>query len=426
MLREFMRKPFLGSNRAKDRAGLAYKGGFLALCMFVFTVPWEDLALVPGAGTVSRLVGLAAAPIALLGILEARRAKGHPFLWFSMLFVAWSLATYFWSISPGDTLSKGLNLLELWIAAWLIFQYSQSVQEVRVLLGAYALGSIVTSVSLLQGFFGGEVFSYSGYSAGQFNPNVLAAYLALATTVGCYLGKDAGQSVWVRALFWAISGLSALVVILTASRSGAIVLGVGLAYAIALLRRTSVTGRLLAISALGVALWMAIEITPLHIFERLATIPSELNGGTLDLRTVVWRAGLAVLPEHLLLGTGASTFPLTVAHVIGWQIAPHNVFIEVAVEAGLLGFALWCAALISSSAWLLRRKVDPDGMFWITVLTQLALILATANFEWRKAVWIFLALSAAAGSLMARRRRLTPRVCEVPMASGVSPSAVEL
>ncbi len=373
-----------------------YRAGFLALLVFVFTVPWEDLTLIAGADTISKLVGLAAGVIALFGVLEARRARGHPFLWFSLLFVAWSGATYFWSIAPAATLGKDTTILELWAAAWLIYQYADSNRAICALLAAYALGSVVTSVGLLSAFYSGALLKYSGYSIGQFNPNVLAYYVALAATISWYLARKTGR-ILLRTVFWAVTGLSVVAVMLTASRGGTIILGIGLMYAVVSLRNMRAWVKVLALAGLVAAVWVAFSITPAHILGRLMTITSELQGSTLDHRTTIWQAGLTVLAEHPILGTGAFTFPLTITHIVGIQYAAHNVFVQVLVETGVIGFALWGMTLMSASAWIVRGSGSPDRLFWLTIIVQLGLALMTANFEWRKMVWLMLALLAAAG-----------------------------
>lgn len=383
-------------------SGWLYRIGFYSLLAFIFTIPWEDLTMVRGAGTLSKMVGGAASVVALLGILEAGRCRSHTFFWVALLFGAWSWASFFWSISPSVTLSRDITYLELWFSAWLLYQYADSGRAVRAMLAAYVFGSVVTSVVLLRGFVTGAALSYSGYTEGAFNPNVLAYYVALAATMGWYLG-DTAERVLAKTVFWVISGLSVVTVILTASRGGLIILGLGAAYAVISARGMRPAAKLTALAILSVAVWVALSLAPAHVLDRLSTIESQLSGGTLDLRTVIWRAGLAEFPGHLLLGTGAATFPMAISHGLGMQLDAHNVFVQVLVETGLLGLVVWLLSLGAATYWLLSSRRRSGNWFWVLLGLQVVLCLGTANFEWRKVVWLALALLAAQGRLAAER-----------------------
>ena len=48
--------------------------------LFVFIVPWEDVIIIPGIGTISRAVGLFAGGLGLFSILLKRKLYYHPFL----------------------------------------------------------------------------------------------------------------------------------------------------------------------------------------------------------------------------------------------------------------------------------------------------------------------------------------------------------
>src|SRR5947209_4628177 len=68
--------------------------------MFVFAIPWENALLLPGVGTVSRLLGLLALPVAALAILERGRLRSPSLpLMLMGLFMVWGSLSYLWTVN---------------------------------------------------------------------------------------------------------------------------------------------------------------------------------------------------------------------------------------------------------------------------------------------------------------------------------------
>src|SRR5437879_1866320 len=55
---------------AGSQGGIFRKAAFLFLWILLFVIPWENGVVVPGFGTLSRVVGIPAFGMALLAILE--------------------------------------------------------------------------------------------------------------------------------------------------------------------------------------------------------------------------------------------------------------------------------------------------------------------------------------------------------------------
>jgi O-antigen ligase len=381
---------------------MLFRLGYGALLLFVFTIPWEGLTIVAGTDTVSRLTGLAAAPVALVGIASRRRVRWHPFLTTSLLFVLWAGVAVLWSNDFDAGFVRALQLTQLVVMAWLLFQYVRDAVSIDSFLAAYVAGSIVTSIALLRAITHGlTVAGFSGNTVGRFNPNDLAYTVAFASTFAWYLGVNA-KSAAVRGLFWAVSGLCAITVVLTASRGGVIILSLNCIFAVVMFRAGSVRAKLAATIVIAASFWAIFTFTPLHIIERISTIGAEIQYGTLDYRTTIWRAGLAAFPSHPYFGTGTGSYMVEMAHGIGWYVNAHSVYIKVLLETGMVGFVLLVAMLTYSARSLLRLGPGSHRMFWIVSWVQLILAMGTSNMEAWKLTWFLLTLSAAAGFISAR------------------------
>jgi O-antigen ligase len=83
--------------------------------------------------------------------------------------------------------------------------------------------------------------------------------------------------------------------------------------------------------------------------------------GPVDYREAVYRGGWAMFLEHPLTGWGINQMPTELArHVSGYReraLYPHNTYLELLVEHGLLGLALY--GWLMRELWQLRRGAVP-------------------------------------------------------------------
>ena len=111
-------------------------------------------------------------------------------------------------------------------------------------------------------------------------------------------------------------------------------------------------------------MWFAI---PHETFERLATIPSQLQGGDLNQRVNIWAAGWDAFVRSPLIGTGAGTF-VSAAGTNPIDTA-HNTPLSILVGGGLIAFFL-AAAIVTLAV---RAALATRGPLRIALLTALLL-----------------------------------------------------
>jgi O-antigen ligase len=123
-----------------------------------------------------------------------------------------------------------------------------------------------------------------------------------------------------------------------------------------------------------------------------------VSQGTLNSRTVLWKAGLDEFRTQSFGGIGAGAYPEASAKVIGrpWAFVPvaHNSFISVMVETGVIGLALFGSML----AMLYRSAAAMPGMtrsFWFTMLAVWTIGVCSLTWEYRKPTWLLFGLLAA-------------------------------
>jgi len=366
---------------------------FWIIWAFVFMIPWENIIVFPGIGTGAKVAGIMAIAVGSLIILARGKLRWHPFHAVSFLFVLWSWISLFWTIAPEATLIRSTTYTGLWLITLVIYQLANTEARCQRLMWAYVSGTWVATLATIEAYLQGIQVVYHRYAASGFGPNDLSFYLSFAIPMAWYLGLKVQRS-FVKALAWGLIPIAVFSVLLTGSRSGALGCGLALLYLVLSLPRLNWKWRLTGTGLAIAAAILAAYLVPSTIYARLATLPHEIIHGTLNERTIIWHAGIQVLAETPLLGVGSGAFQYAVAPIIGAKWAPHNVFLAVAAEDGLIGLILWLGMMVMSFKEIFHMP-PIERLMWLMLFTVLFFAFVTLNFEWRKASWLIMALAVA-------------------------------
>jgi putative inorganic carbon (HCO3(-)) transporter len=193
------------------------------------------------------------------------------------------------------------------------------------------------------------------------NPNLLAAYLALALPPALGLALAAAEtSTAVLAAIPAVAIFAGLV--LTFSRGGWVACAAGLALMALLLRRHPARHRLAWLAA---ALGLVVLAAAGQVVERASTLRSAGELG-IHQRVELYRGVLACIRQQPLTGWGLHSFETVYPRfrTVGgyYPLDAHNDLLQVAVETGLPGAALYTLLLLATlaAAWP-RAPVAPAG-----------------------------------------------------------------
>jgi O-antigen ligase len=207
---------------------------------------------------------------------------------------------------------------------------------------------------------------------------------------------NAERSWWARLLALGYLPLGFLSVLLTGSREGLLAGLLALAGgAVVLFRRRPdrLVPALFAIPLLAALIW---AVVPQATFERLATIPEQMQGGDLNQRLNIWIAGWQAFVRRPLFGSGAGTF------VAAAGLAPidtaHNTLLSLVVEGGIIELAI-CASIMAACIRSVWRTAGALRIGMGTTLAVWCLTLLAATVEQNRSTWIVLGLMACAGHL---------------------------
>jgi O-antigen ligase len=399
---------------------------FVSLWLLVFAIPWEDAITIPGFGTSARLLGMITLGLGALAIVEMgkirRPTPGHLVM---ALFVLLSAASYMWSLYPEGTITQIFTYIQLFAMVWFIWELAPHEREQIWLMRAYVFGTLVSGTDTVYRFLSHQESGYQRYAGAGLDANDLGLMMALSIPISyCLLLRHRGKLAWVYLLQMI---LAVMTLLLTASR-GASLAGI-VALVIVPVTYTYLKGpqKLAVLVTVGALICCAVLFVPGSSWERLSTLPSEFEKGTLTGRTVIWAAGWEVFRHHPVFGIGANAFRPVVSRVLGEPIrfdvpgmppAPpaHNTFLSVLVEEGVVGLAVYCTLL---GTLLFSLKVIPSlsRKVWIVCLIVWVVGVSSLTWEMRKPTWFLFAMLLAQSGTLPQKRRVLSRA---PVPSAIS------
>jgi len=233
------------------------KIAFFLLVVFVFSVPSEQVWILPLIGTPSRVVGALAIGAGLLAMfVQGQTRKPGAQLWFTTLFVICNLMSLLWTMNVDVTVERAMTYFQLLPIVWLVWEFGRGRDEHDVLLAAFCVGALLALYSQFMNFAAGIQWMGAGptearYSATNTDPNELGVTLAVCIPMVWYFFVTRRGSFRVVGL--ALIPL-ALIGILAVSRWSAALLG--------------------AVIATNVVLYTFYEHTHLHPRFLYVTLPA--------------------------------------------------------------------------------------------------------------------------------------------------------
>jgi O-antigen ligase len=398
---------------------------FGLLWAFIMAVPLEGDTLI-GGFAITRWLGLLALAAAVLrsSVKGSARKPGVLHGWMAA-FVVWASLSLAWTRDTDMTMTRTGSYAQLAIMVWLIWELAQTEERWTALLYAYCMGACVSSINAIRTLVMGmtsasedarKLTEYGRYAPTGFDQNEFALLLALSIPMTIYL-LTRRQSFAAAMVCWAQLFLGIVAILLTGSRAGLISLAVALTitpFALPLLRGWK---RSICWAALPCIVASAVWFVPATTWGRLLTTGSEIAGGTLAYRRVIWAAGLNVFRQHPFIGVGAGAFGPSVVGTIDINYVAHNSFLSVLVELGMVG-ELILLALLTSMVYLAVRMGGLDRWLWIVLLLTWAAGVSSLTWEYRKATWFLFGMIAAGASMTRTGRRVAAMQPPRPVFAG--------
>jgi O-antigen ligase len=363
---------------------------YAALWVFVFSIPWENVVVIPGVGAVTRLTGVVAAGLVGLAIaVSGRMRRLHVFHVAAFLFVIWAGVDLLITQSGDRLPTKLWTFVMLLVVAWMIWELARSGQRQRGLLMAYVCGAGVSAAETMRAYHSG-IGGYGRFAAAGFDPNDLAMTLALALPMAWYLSMTY-QRPLLRWLCRAYLPIGVLAIGLTGSRGGLLVTIVALMIVPLTMDRLT-PGRLVtAVAILVGSVALAAAYIPHTIVERLSTTTTEVEDVRFGGRFKYWVAGVHAFAQRPLTGYGSGSFVVAIRPEMGTlSNVAHNTYLSVLVEQGIIGLVLYLMMFVAVYQSIFRLP-KLERRFALILLATLAIAILSLTWEDRKPVWFILA-----------------------------------
>ena len=340
-------------------------------------------------------------------------------VWF--IFLSWCAMTAFWAQQPAaaiEELKLAVPLILLMAVVGLLPSEGNDLAAVRVaiviggtVIGVYAFVLLMTGSALpIHGT--AERFSIAT-APNQTDPNQLAAALILPLILSVDLILW-GHGPRLRPRTWKVMGaggalLISIALIMTGSRGG--VIAALTAFVLILIfawrwhpqgRRSVIrliTGVIVTVALLGFASFVAINLSAegrgagvasIDPVQRLFRTEEGSSG-----RSDIWATGAVACRQFCALGAGVGNFQTVFTELfatsgaernVGLDRPGHNLYMQVAVETGLVGLALLGFAF--ASEWIALRSTGELAPALAAALVALLVVDAFESFIWFKYFWL--------------------------------------
>jgi hypothetical protein len=366
------------------------KAAFVLLLALVFAIPWETLVTFEALGTLTRVLGMAAAGLGVAAVVA--RAEFRPpglLLILIATFVLWNGLSLFWTVDAETSRLRLQTYAQLAALVWLIWEFGDTPAARRALAQAYVLGAYVSVTDTIWSYASGSAIQTARFVAGEFDPNDLGLTLALGIPLAWHLMLTATRPVS-RLINGAYLPTAALAVLLTGSRGALAATIVASTVVLGSLLRLPFKWKAAVVVLLAATVAGAAQFVPPATFERLAAAQEEIASGDLSGRGVIWRAGLERFEEHPMVGIGTGAFRVAVApYLAATPYAAHNTYLGVLVEQGAVGFGILAAigALVFSG---MRRLERPVRRLALVLCLTWGVGVMSLSWEHRKPTWFLL------------------------------------
>jgi O-antigen ligase len=384
---------------------------YLWLGVFVLLIPFDSVsALGSGAQglTLTSLVGLITLFVLFGSALALRRFRLPPCsaIWWCA-FIVWGSCTVLWAADRDVVIERLPTILSLFVFYLIVTSCHFSAKELSQITRLAILGGCIAAVIAINEFQSG-IFYHDLNMRGsivfgdrQTDPNVFAAslLLPLSLVMGEFLGS---AKLRVKLLLSFCALLIAVGIFVTTSRGALVAIGVMVLF---YMRKLGIHWRaLVPATLLGGALLLA----PGFLLNRVQDSQTSAGGG----RLYIWQTGEAALKDYFLAGAGLDNFGVVynnyashALHFVGLNRAAHNIYLQIAVELGIIGLLLFVFVVISHMRYGAQREKFSSGpVLYRLIACEAAAcgILVAAFFLgllWTKtfwAVWMMLAICSRA------------------------------
>jgi O-antigen ligase len=328
------------------------------------------------------------------------------------------MVSVIWSVDHGTSFRRGIALLMTGIYCVYIARRLSPDEFLRRLLLALFVGGVLSLIFTV--LDPAAAIEHGAINNGSWkgvygHKAILGRIAAVAVTVSVYVRP---HSFWDRVMRWATIAIFLFLAIKSQSRASWLMMGGGIGFMIliAIMRNRTLSSGIKLTIAIGIAMMVLASVAVL--FEQI--LAAMGRDDTFSGRTSLWEGAIAVAKaHHPILGAGYRAFWTDAGadgvrdYIQHWARLPnhgHNGYLDIWLELGYAGVALFAVFVIVTVTRLVRRLLREPGetawaafaIFFFVFLLNNASV--TVAFKHTDIAWIFAVLAClyTRGSVSAR------------------------
>jgi len=392
--------------------------------IYVFSIPFENLLVLSGAAhgaTLNRLMGIMTILVLALKCLFEKKliVPDKITLWW-VLFAAYCFLSVTWAIDPELPVVRIQSIVGFILFYLVVSSYRVQEKEYETLLWCILLGGALSALLTVYGYqkaielgSAGRVSLMSIKDTGSvvsINKQAFDMLLPVSICLGMLVRK---QTSLARTFLFVTLVTLCFSIILTGSR-GSTAGCLGILATFFFLSKKKVSFGMFAV----VILLILASLTPQFFVDRL----NNAVGSHADGRADIWYVGWKAMAKYWLHGAGLDSFPaaytefMKYAPYMGQNRAPHNIFVGMSVELGIIGIFFMIMALVKHYTSLVPKGGSYDNDQIILKAAFWGIIIASLSFDsvWFKSFWLLWMMITMQKNIAKAEERDFPVFCAGP------------
>jgi O-antigen ligase len=389
-----------------------YRRPAVGACLILAAAPLEGFLMV-GGNSIVKLATLLCVVVFVARVLLVTQGFRFDATAAALIaFVAWTFASMLWGPQNGSSLSTWVSFALSTSLYLVLLNFVLSKDDLKLVIWGHVAGGAILALVLINEEIAQE-FQRKDAVAGL-GLNLAARLAALNALLSILLFQlETTKLKRIFALASVVICVMASIVSLSRGAWVSLLLSIGALLAIyAINRRFKIKLSYLVVSCLVVFATITIlnrYVLDEHGTEKLATrfdsgITMQDDAGG---RFEIWQVGWTMFADAPLQGHGFDSFGHYFDYYAGSSglglpnsqesKAPHNSFVGIAVQFGVVGFVLFLAVMFSAfrKAWVVWRKGSKNGsaLAWVAALGAFLVVASFVDYAIdRKYLWYALGL----------------------------------
>jgi O-antigen ligase len=371
----------------KESRGLIHVLALMATSVFILLIPWAD-GVHDG---LPRILGITV--FGLSGLLIATKGthKNYSFYhFFVVLLWLWVIISLAWT--PDEVLGTELavTMFQLMLLPLVFTLIITKKSDLLLAYQSYVFGCYIAFGIIFYNYTHNIFEIYGRYTIANIATDGMAYILALGVPMAAYLAKSYDNK-----LLKIINILAMPVIIyaifLTATRTGSLVAMIGVAYWLFTHRKASIVVKISMLVVLSLSVVAVLNFAPKASVDRIFSSGKSIKSGTLNYRTVIWKASIDQWKHAPIVGSGvASLYTLISKKHVEYEWA-HNTYIQFLVENGIIGLMLYLLVIISLLYFVLQTPFD-EKVFLLSLLLSVLVSQVSLHTHLQKETWFVLSM----------------------------------